>query len=205
VFEVQDGIRVRQFLVPRVDPRSAERDKGEAATAAAGRVGCAATVSRPPGRGLDTGLAALLDHRDGAVVLAGFDEPNSWPGRAGVRSAERGERKATTDPCARNRQIEISSTRPACAVGEPSPAPRRTRSRMSLGPAARFRPPASISRLWRWPGWRKNRLSWSPGRPFPTRRTPVPDEHVRPGATRLAVVQFPGSLGDHRIVALRST
>jgi hypothetical protein len=68
---------------PRVGRVPRNAGKGEAATAAAGRVGCAATVSRPPSRGLDTGLAALLDHRGGAVALAGSADP--W-----VRSAERG-------------------------------------------------------------------------------------------------------------------
>jgi hypothetical protein len=75
-------------------PRSAERGKRKATTATAGRVGCALTVSRPPGAGLDTGLAALLDQRDGRRCPGGFDEPSSWPGGLRVRSAERGDRKA---------------------------------------------------------------------------------------------------------------
>jgi hypothetical protein len=146
-------------------PRSAERGKGKAATAAAGRVGCAATY-----RDLatwSTGLAALLDHRT-AAMPGRFEERSSWPGRPGVRSAERGEREGDYRPCAGNRQIETGrhcrrvrlASRPRLAPDVGTHAP---------GPAVRFRPFPSTSRLWRcWLGGTTG-LLWLPGRPFPTR------------------------------------
>jgi hypothetical protein len=185
-------------------PRSAERGKGKAATAAAGRVGCAATVSRPPGRGLDTGLAALLDHRDGAVAPASFDEPNSWPAQPGARSAERGRGRHLPIPApGTDGSRSVGHCRRVRLASRPRPAPEVVTHEPR--PAARFHPFVSTSDLWRWLGWRNNEYRGRLGGRSRRGARPFPTKPIRPGATRLAVVPSPESLGDHRIVALRST
>jgi hypothetical protein len=181
-------------------PRSAERGNGKAATAAAGRVGCAATVSRPLGRGLDTGLAALLDHRDSAVALAG---PRSLiPGRASPgcvpRNAE-GEgnyRSPWQEPADRDR-----SARPAYAVGEPSPA--RAGGRHARTAVCRAFPPVRVDLA-------PEEMAGLAEQPIiVVAWAAVPDEaHARSRRDRPAGYHstgggpVPGSQGDHRIVAL---
>jgi hypothetical protein len=112
-------------------PRNAAR--GEAATAAAGRVGCAATVSRPPGPGLDTGLAALLDHRDGRCCPNGVRRAEFLAERApGAFRGTRRKGRRLPIPRAGNQQIEISSTPPTCGW-RAVPGSRRRWSRTSRG------------------------------------------------------------------------
>jgi hypothetical protein len=197
VFEVQDGIRVRQFRASPV--RSAERGKGKATTAAAGRVGCAATVSRPPGlvsirawRPYSTTGTALLPWQ--------FRRAEFLAGR--TRDAFRGTRgKGRKLPTPRQEPTDRDLVNTADVCGwRAVPGPRRTRPRMSWGlprVSARSRDLAlcgggRVGGTTDYCG-RLGSRSRRGARPFST-RPPLP------GTTRLLVVPFPGSQGDHRIV-----
>jgi hypothetical protein len=185
--------------------RVPERGKREAATAAAGRVGCAATVSRPPGPGLDTGLAALLDHRDGRCCPNGVRRAEFLAERApGAFCGTRRKGRRLPIPRAGNQQIEISSTPPTCVVGEPSPA-RAGGGHARAGACRAFPPvrvdlaPVEVARLAEQP------IIVAAWAAVPDEAPARSDETAAAGCHSTARGPFPGSQGDHRIVDLRST
>jgi hypothetical protein len=124
----RDGIAERG-RVGGSRPRSAERGKGKATTAAAGRVGCAATYRDL--LALVYGPGALLDHRT-AAMPGRFEERSSWPGGPGCvpRNAGKGRRLPAPAPGpGRSRPVDTAGVCGWRAV----PGPRRRWSRTSRG------------------------------------------------------------------------